>query len=142
MSKEELPEDVEGIKNSFEDILNANFTVRRKKKTDLDIERELFTKIVMSLERLNSRSNILASDLDIDLIKYDEVFYETIDNLLLMHFGKEIAEIVFFYVYDRLDEEGNIVYLKDTKDRDVILENISDLWYLIQNIKGAMEKRK
>lgn len=142
MSKEELPEDVEGIKNSFEDILNANFTVRRKKKTDLDIERELFTKIVMSLERLNARSNILASDLDIDLIKYDEVFYETIDNLLLMHFGKEIAEVIFFYVYDRIDEDGNIVYLKDTKDRDVILENISDLWYLIQNIKGAMEKRK
>jgi hypothetical protein len=140
--KDEIPEDVEGIKNSFEDILNANFTVRRKKKTDLDIERELFTKIVMSLERLNARSNILASDLDIDLIKYDEVFYETIDNLLLMHFGKEIAEIVFFYVYDRLDEDGNIIYLKDTKDRDVILENVSDLWYLVQNIKGSMEKRK
>jgi hypothetical protein len=140
--KDEIPEDVEGIKNSFEDILNANFTVRRKKKTDLDIERELFIKIVMSLERLNARSNILASDLDIDLVKYDEVFYETIDNLLLMHFGKEIAEIVFFYVYDRLDEDGNIIYLKDTKDRDVILENVSDLWYLVQNIKGSMEKRK
>lgn len=140
--KDQLPEDVEGIKNSFENILNADFTVRRKKKTDLDVERELFTKIVISLERLNARSNILASDLDIDLVKYDEVFYETIDNLLLMHFGKEIAEIVFFYVYDRIDEDGNIVYLKDTKDREVILENISDLWYLIQNIKGAMEKRK
>lgn len=140
--KDQLPEDVEGIKNSFENILNADFTVRRKKKTDLDVERELFTKIVISLERLNARSNILASDLDIDLVKYDEVFYETIDNLLLMHFGKEIAEIVFFYVYDRIDEDGNIVYLKDTKDREVILENISDLWYLIQNIKGSMEKRK
>jgi hypothetical protein len=142
MNEDQLPEDIEGIKKSFENILNADFTVRRKKKTDLDIEREIFTKIVMSLERLNARSNILASDLDIDLIKYDEVFYETIDSLLLMHFGKEIAEIIFFYVYDRIDEDGNIIYLKDSKDKDVILENISDLWYLIQNIKGSMEKRK
>lgn len=142
MSKEQLPEDVEGIKQSLENILNADFTVKRKKRTELDIERDLFSNIIMSLERLNARSNILASDLDIDLVKYDEVFYDAIDKLLLLKYGKEISEIIFFYVYDRIDPEGNIVYLKDTKDRDVILENISDLWYLIQNIQGTMEKKK
>jgi hypothetical protein len=143
MSKEEkLPEDVEGIKQSFENILNADFTVKRKKKTELDIQRELFTKIILTLERLNGRSNILASDLDIDLVKYDEVFYEAIDNLILLHFGKESAEIIYFYVYDRIDPEGNIQYLQDTAGNPVILENISDLWYLIQNIKGTMEKQK
>jgi len=141
MNKEQLPEDVEGIKQSLENILNADFTVKRKKKTELDIERELFFNIIMSLERLNTRSNILASDLDIDLIKYDEVFYNAIDKLLLLKYGKEISEIIFFYVYDRIDEEGNITYLNDTNGNPVILENVNDLWYLIQNIKGVMEKR-
>jgi hypothetical protein len=141
MNKEQLPEDVEGIKQSLENILNADFTVKRKKKTELDIERELFFNIIMSLERLNARSNILASDLDIDLIKYDEVFYNAIDKLLLLKYGKEISEIIFFYVYDRIDEEGNITYLNDTNGNPVILENVNDLWYLIQNIKGVMEKR-
>jgi hypothetical protein len=141
MNKEQLPEDVEGIKQSLENILNADFTVKRKKKTELDIERELFFNIIMSLERLNTRSNILASDLDIDLIKYDEVFYNAIDKLLLLKYGKEISEIIFFYVYDRIDEEGNITYLNDTNGNPVILENVNDLWYLIQNIKGIMEKR-
>jgi hypothetical protein len=142
MRKEELPEDVEGVKLSLENILNADFTVRRKRKTELDINRELFSKIIMTLERLNNRSNLLSADLDIDLVKYDEVFYDVIDNLLLMHFGKEISEIVFFYVYDRIDPEGNIAYLQDSSGNPVILENISDLWYLIQNIKGTVEKRK
>jgi len=141
MNKEQLPEDVEGIKQSLENILNADFTVKRKKKTELDIERELFFNIIMSLERLNARSNILASDLDIDLIKYDEVFYNAIDKLLLLKYGKEISEIIFFYIYDRIDEEGNITYLNDTNGNPVILENVNDLWYLIQNIKGVMEKR-
>jgi hypothetical protein len=141
MNKEQLPEDVEGIKQSLENILNADFTVKRKKKTELDIERDLFFNIIMSLERLNARSNILASDLDIDLIKYDEVFYNAIDKLLLLKYGKEISEIIFFYVYDRIDEEGNITYLNDTNGNPVILENVNDLWYLIQNIKGVMEKR-
>jgi hypothetical protein len=142
MSKEQLPEDVEGIKLSLEDILNADFTVKRKKKTELDVNKELFSKIILTLERLNGRSNILASDLDIDLVKYDEVFYEVIDNLLLLNFGKEISEIVFFYVYDRIDPEGNITYLQDTNGNPVILETVNDLWYLIQNIQGTMEKHK
>jgi hypothetical protein len=141
MNKERLPEDVEGIKQSLENILNADFTVKRKKRTELDIERDLFFKIILSLERLNNRSNILASDLDIDLVKYDEVFYDAIDKLLLLKYGKEISEIIFFYVYDRIDEEGNITYLNDTNGNPVILENVNDLWYLIQNIKGVMEKR-
>ena len=141
MSREQLPEDVEGIKQSLENILKADFTVKRKKKTELDIERELFFNIIMSLERLNSRSNILMSDLDIDLVKYDEVFYDAIDKLLLLKYGKEISEIIFFYVYDRIDEEGNITYLNDTAGNPVILETVGDLWYLIQNIKGVMEKK-
>jgi hypothetical protein len=33
MNREQLPEDVEGIKQSLENILKADFTVKRKKKT-------------------------------------------------------------------------------------------------------------
>jgi hypothetical protein len=136
-----LPEEVEGIKQSLENILNADFKIKRKKRTELDIQRDLFFKIILSLEKLNMRSNMLNIDLDIDLTKYDEVFYDAIDKLLLLKYGKEISEIIFFYVYDRIDPEGNITYLSDTAGKPVILETIGDLWYLIQNIKGVMEKK-
>jgi len=129
-----LPEEVEGIKQSLENILNADFKIKRKKRTELDIQRDLFFKIILSLEKLNMRSNMLNIDLDIDLTKYDEVFYDTIDDLLLLHFGKNIAEIVFFYVYDRIDQEGNIIYINDSNGNPVILDNVNDLWNLIQNI--------
>jgi hypothetical protein len=129
-----LPEEVEGIKQSLENILNANFKIKRKKRTELDIQRDLFFKIILSLEKLNMRSNMLNIDLDIDLTKYDEVFYDTIDDLLLLYFGKNIAEIVFFYVYDRIDQEGNIIYVNDSNGNPVILDNVNDLWNLIQNI--------
>ena len=130
-----LPEEVEGIKQSLENILNADFKIKRKKRTELDIQRDLFFKIILSLEKLNMRSNVLNIDLDINLTKYDEVFYDTIDDLLLLHFKKDIAEIVFFYVYDRIDQDGNIIYLKDSNGNPVILDNVNDLWHLIKNIK-------
>ena len=137
-----LPEEVEGIKQSLENILNADFKIKRKKRTELDIQRDLFFKIVLSLEKLNMRSNVLNVDLDINLTKYDEVFYDTIDDLLLLHFGKNIAEIVFFYVYDRIDQEGNIIYLKDSNGNPVILDNVNDLWNLIKNIKEVTKNQK
>jgi hypothetical protein len=136
-----LPEDVEGIKQSLENILNADFKIKRKKRTELDIQRDLFFKIVLSLEKLNMRSNVLNVDLDIDLNKYDEVFYNTIDDLLLLHFGKNIAEIIFFYVYDRIDQDGNIIYLNDSNGNPVILDNVNDLWSLIQNINKIYKNK-
>jgi hypothetical protein len=137
-----LPEEVEGIKQSLENILNADFKIKRKKRTELDIQRDLFFKIILSLEKLNMRSNVLNIDLDIDLTKYDEVFYDTIDDLLLLHFRKDIAEIVFFYVYDRIDQDGNIIYLKDSNGNPVILDNVNDLWHLIKNIKEVTKNQK
>jgi hypothetical protein len=136
-----LPEEVEGIKQSLENILNADFKIKRKKRTELDIQRDLFFKIILSLEKLNMRSNMLNIDLDIDLTKYDEVFYDTIDDLLLLHFGKNIAEIVFFYVYDRIDQDGNIIYVNDSNGNPVILDNVNDLWNLIQNINKIYKNK-
>jgi len=136
-----LPEEVEGIKQSLENIFNADFKIKRKKRTELDIQRDLFFKIILSLEKLNMRSNMLNIDLDIDLTKYDEVFYDTIDDLLLLHFGKNIAEIVFFYVYDRIDQDGNIIYVNDSNGNPVILDNVNDLWNLIQNINKIYKNK-
>jgi hypothetical protein len=132
--EDKLPEEVEGIKQSLQDILNVDFKVKRKKKTELDIQKDLFFKIIISLEKLNMRSNVLTVDLDIDLTKYDETFYDVLDNLLILHFGKNIAEIIFFYVYDRIDQEGNIASLRDSKGNSIVLENVHDLWALVQSI--------
>ena len=139
--EDKLPEDVEGIKQSLQDILNVDFKVKRKKKTELDIQKDLFFKIIISLEKLNMRSNVLTVDLDIDLTKYDETFYDVLDNLLILHFGKNIAEIIFFYVYDRIDQEGNIASLRDSKGNSIVLENVYDLGHLIQNI-DKLQKTK
>jgi hypothetical protein len=142
MSEEDkLPEEVKELKKSLEDILNVDFKVKRKKKTELDIQKDLFFKIIISLEKLNMRSNMLTVDLDIDLTKYDETFYDVLDNLLILHFGKNIAEIIFFYVYDRIDQDGNIASLSDSKGNSIVLENVHDLWNLVQSI-NKIQKNK
>ena len=55
-------------------------------------------------------------DMGLDFSKYDEQFYRAIDGLIELHFGKEAAELIFFYLYDRIGEDGEMVELLDTDD--------------------------
>ena len=95
-------EHVNGIKKSIDDILHTDTSLKRKKKSEDDINRERFEKIINALEEIEVRSIILGEDLKIDFTGYDEKFYFVIDSLFHMHFGKEAAELIFFYLYGHL----------------------------------------
>jgi hypothetical protein len=100
----------------------------------------MFEKIVIALEKANVRTAIVGSEFDLDLSKYDESFYEVIDNLIMMQFGKQAAEVIFFYVYERMNPDGSINELRDVNDNPIVLNNPTDLWELVNVIKNAPSK--
>ena len=133
---------IDDAKKSIDLILGSDTTLTRRKKTQQDVTRELFNQIIISLEQANTRSFLLSSDFNLDLTKYDDVFYEAIDNLIKLHFGKEASELIFFYLYDRIDPEGNIQVLVGPQGNEILLQNPDDLWMLLQVIKGDVKKKK
>jgi hypothetical protein len=135
-------EHAEGIKQSVEDIIGANTSLRRKKKTEDDNQRERFEKIIRTLEEIEVRGMIVANDLKLDFASYDDKFYDVIDNLLLMQFGKEINEIIFFYLYDRVNSYGTINQLIDTNEQYITLNSPTYLWELIKVIQNQVGKPK
>jgi hypothetical protein len=135
-------EHAEGIKQSVEDIIGANTFLRRKKKTEDDNQRERFEKIIRTLEEIEVRGVIMGNDLKIDFTTYDEKFYDVIDTLILMQFGKEASEVIFFYLYERVNPDGTINQLVDTNDNYVILNSPTDLWELVKVIQNQVGKPK
>jgi hypothetical protein len=133
---------IDDAKKSIDLILGSDTTLTRRKKTQEDATRESFNKIIINLEQANARAYLLDSDFHLDLTKYDDVFYEAIDNLIILHFGKEASELIFFYLYDRIDPEGNIQSLVDPNGNEILLQNPDDLWMLLQVIKGNDKKKK
>ena len=129
-----------GVKQTLETMIGTDLSLKRKKKSEHDLNKELFEKIIIALERTNIRTALVGTEFDIDLSKYDETFYEVIDNLLLMQFGKQAAEVIFFYVYERMNPDGSINELRDTNDTPIVLNNPTDLWDLINVIKNASSK--
>jgi hypothetical protein len=133
-------EHAQGIKQSIEDIIGNDTVLKRKRKTEEDINRESFEKIILLLDEVQVRGALLHTDLGLDYSNYDEKFYEIIDRMFTISFGKEAAEIIFFYVYERINPDGSINELLDQNNDVISLNTPTDLWYLISNIKNKTKK--
>jgi hypothetical protein len=111
----------QGVRQTLETMIGTDLSLKRKKKSEYDLNKELFEKIIIALERANIRTALVGTEFDVDLSKYDETFYEVIDNLMLMQFGKQAAEVIFFYVYERMNPDGSINELRDLNDIPIVL---------------------
>jgi hypothetical protein len=135
-------EHAEGVKKSIEEIIGVDTSIRRKKKSEDDLQKEKFIKLIQILEEIEVRSMILGNDLDLDFTKYDEKFYNAIDLLLGISFCKEACEVIFYYLYERIGPDGSPNDLLDASNNVMVLTSPSDLWELVKNIQDFVGKTK
>ena len=116
--------------------------LKRKKKTEDSDKRERFIKIIQTLEEIEVRGMILGNDLALDFSSYDEKFYSVIDNLFYLHFGKEACELIFFYIYERLNPDGTANEVEDLEGNAIPLTSPEDLWELVKLTQEKIGKAK
>jgi len=114
------------INASISTILGSETTLKRRKKNDDDRQKEIFERIITSLEETNVRAELLGMDMGLDFSKYDEQFYRAIDGLIELHFGKDAAELIFFYLYERIGEDGVENVLEDEDGNGIKTKEVSD----------------
>ena len=130
------------IQTAINQLLNVKSLVRRKKKTQEAKKKELFISIINSIEAIINRQNLMYAELNLDLANYDEAFLDTIDALIVLHFGKEGAELIAYYLWDRVAPDGSINSLMDTDNKEIYLETANDLWNLLISINPAYGEAK
>ena len=59
-----------------------------------------------------------------------------------MQFGKEVAELIFFYLYERENPDGTINELIDDSNNIVPLHTPSDLWHLIKTTQAKVGRQR
>jgi hypothetical protein len=78
---------------------------------------------------------MLDADYGVNTARYDEPFFQIIDSLIYLHFGKEASELIMFYLYERVNPDGTINDILDENNNPVPLEGVEDLWELIKQLK-------
>ena len=134
----------EEIKKSIDNIIGTDTFLKRKKKSENDIQKAKFEKIIQTLEEIEVRGMILGNDLNLDFTSYDDKFYSVIDALFSLHFGKEACELIFFYLYERLNPDGTTNDVADEDGNIIPLESPNDLWELVKltQEKSGRQKKK
>jgi hypothetical protein len=132
----------DGIKKSIDEIIGVDTFLKRKKKTEDDQHRDRFIKIIQTLEEIEVRGMILGNDLQLDFTSYDDKFYSVIDNLFYLHFGKEACELIFFYIYERLNPDGTANDVEDMDGHVIPLKTPEDLWELVKLTQEKVGKAK
>ena len=92
------------------------------------------------MDEIQVRDVLMVADLGLDYSKYNEKFYEVIDRMFGLYFGAEAAEIIFFYIYERINPDGSVNELADENNNPVSLNSPTDLWYLVNHIKNKTKR--
>lgn len=126
-----MSNDFRNVQTAVDGLLNIKSVVRRKKKTEQNKKKEMFTQIINGLEEAIIRSNIAMVDFGLDYSAYDETFLNVIDSLLYMNFGKDAAELISYYLWDRVNPDGSINPIFDEEEQEIVLRDAHELWELL-----------
>lgn len=129
------------VQLAVDEILGTKTLIRRKRKSVLDKKRELFFNVIVMMEEIFVRQNLVYADLNLDFTNYDEKFFTIIDMLLYMNFGKQCMELIGFYLYDRVNADGTMNPIIVNDKDEVILHNPTDLWNLMCKVNPKIDEQ-
>ena len=114
-----------------------NVNIKSKKKKELS-EKEIFIEIISLLDDCFERSSELEQHA-LNITSYEEPFYIMIENLIFLKYGEWKTDIILWWVYNRFDEEGNVVAIElndhiEDKQEEVIVETTEQLWDFLKRI--------
>jgi hypothetical protein len=132
---------IEHLQEQINQIIGVKSTLKRRRKNREDIQRTIFLNVIPLLEHAINRGTILESDFNIDVTKYEELFYQIIDSLIYLHFDPKAAEVILFYLYERSNPDGTINSILDANENEIMLETVEDLWNLVQFIETNPKKK-
>lgn len=109
-------------------------------------EKDIFVDIINILDSCWNRTNKLGEEFGLDITSYDEPFYIMIENLLYVKYGEWKTDIILWWVYDRFDEENNLIPIQlndhdEKTEESVLVETSEDLWNFLKRI-DKLEKNK
>ena len=132
-------EEYKNIQTAVNSVLNVQSFVKRKSPRGPEKKRESFIRILNMMEEAIVRSSIMYSDLEIDMAKYDEKFFSVIDYLLLSSYGSQCYDLISFYLWERIDENGQAQSLIDSQGQEINMQSPYDLWELMIKLNPKLK---
>jgi len=138
MSKKD---NVKKIKSYIDDILGTKSSLRKKLPSKKSREQELFCSMLRDLQFVNARTLGMKHDYKVDMMDYDDPFYNAIENLLKLNYTQEQRNLINWWLYDKYLPTGEVLVLTDKETEEIIPSDTpEDVWDLLQEYEKKKKK--
>lgn len=121
--------------------MQANISLEQKSNSKSEEKKQLFLTFLNHVENALVKSALLQEDFKIDMGRYEETFYQIVDSIMLLAWGNEVYEIIYWYLYDRKTPDGEETYLIDNRTEEKIyIKNAEELYELLITLHPKMFK--
>jgi hypothetical protein len=119
------------INDFFKDVFGDKVTISAQ--IDSSSEKEKLQFLLETIDGIIDRDYKLAEITNIDFTTYSEPYFIVIENLIALHYGEEITNMIMFYLYGNEDEDGKeIPFDEDDEGNQVFINTFEDLWSLVE----------
>jgi hypothetical protein len=119
-------------------------TKKRIKSNNVPTELDIFVDVVSRLEKCWNKSNKIYEVFKVNILEYEEDYFQIIEDLLLMKYGAWKTEIILWYAFGRKDDKGNVFPLimqaKDEEKQEVLLTTPIELWTFLEKLEERKRK--
>jgi hypothetical protein len=128
--------------NNFGKNLKLN---KRDKKLKEISEDKMFIETIGILETCWNKSNKMYELFGVNILEYEESYYQVIENFIFLKYGNWKTELIMWYIFGRVDNEGKIhpltVSFKDEDtEEEVLIKNASELWQFMIRLEKNKNK--
>jgi hypothetical protein len=117
---------------------------KRVKSSKILTELDMFIDVVNRLEKCWDKSNKIYETFKVNILEYEEDYFQIIEDLLLMKYGAWKTEIILWYAFGRKDSDGNVFPLimqpKGEEKKEVILNSPAELYSFLEKLEERKRK--
>jgi hypothetical protein len=117
---------------------------KRVKSSKILTELDMFIDVVNRLEKCWDKSNKIYETFKVNILEYEEDYFQIIEDLLLMKYGAWKTEIILWYAFGRKDSDGNVFPLimqpKGEEKQEVILNTPAELYSFLEKLEERKRK--
>ena len=104
------------IKKALLSISGKNTKVEENSKTKNNKHKKFFLSTLNTLTSIQERTDKVFTEYGLNLIMYEDLYFQVIEDLVYEHYGDQVAEVMFWWVNgQKIDsEEGNYIEDEET----------------------------
>ncbi len=118
----------ENIKTLFDTILNCNVNVYE----NVNVYKKHFISTIKNLERGAFGEKQFEKENPIDLSPIVDPLWFSVELMLSNLYGNQVANLMLWYLFDRIDINGNVLPYTDKDNNITVLDTPEDLWEYVK----------